>query len=344
MLVQLIESIGVHLADIIRRVDNIAKFPKTVSKGHDRKRFFKEKIIMKRSKQATLDWFGCATFRMHVDGLTIFLDAYIDRIEGSDGPPGATADQITECDYILIGHSHFDHIWGAERIAKNTGAKIIGTYESIRMMAVAGVPEEQLFPVAGGETVALSDNVKLHIFPMLHSCLLESYNDGEPDTACLDAHNYDYFEARVISATYSSQIAKLGEAVKNHLEQGHQGARGDGSVLGFLIETPEGSLFFKDTMGHWTGVLEEIKADVAILAISGRGNIDGEPIKGSLVDFMSTELAALNCRRFIPCHHDNYLPGFATQANLPTLKAGIAARNPNVEFVIPDYEPGTKVF
>jgi len=28
---------------------------------------------------ATLDWYGCATFRLRTAGLTIFLDAYIDR-------------------------------------------------------------------------------------------------------------------------------------------------------------------------------------------------------------------------------------------------------------------------
>ncbi len=299
---------------------------------------------MEKVQKATLDWFGCATFRLNVDGLTIFLDAYIDRIEGSDGPEGATASQVTECDYILIGHSHFDHIWGAETIAKNTGAKIIGSYESIRMMSDEGVPEEQLFPVAGGERVVLSENVTLHVFPMLHSCLLEGYNDTEPDVACLDVHNYEYFEERVILAQFSEQIAQLGEAVKNHLEKSRQGARGDGGVLGFLLEMPEGTLFFKDTMGHWTGILEEIDADVAILAISGRGNVDGEPIKGSLIDFMNQEVAALSCKRFIPCHHDNYMPGFATHSNLPALKKGMLAKHPDLDFISPNYELGFEVF
>ncbi len=28
----------------------------------------------------TLDWLGCATFRLTIDGLVLFLDAYIDRV------------------------------------------------------------------------------------------------------------------------------------------------------------------------------------------------------------------------------------------------------------------------
>ena len=67
----------------------------------------------------TLDWFGCATFRLRVAGMTIFLDAYIDRAANAAGT-GMTADEIDECDWIIVGHSHFDHLWGAERIMANT--------------------------------------------------------------------------------------------------------------------------------------------------------------------------------------------------------------------------------
>ena len=76
---------------------------------------------------ATLDWYGCATFRLRVAGITVFLDAYIDRIPGAAGT-GLTANDIDECDWIVVGHSHFDHVYGAERIAKRTGATIVGSY------------------------------------------------------------------------------------------------------------------------------------------------------------------------------------------------------------------------
>ncbi len=91
---------------------------------------------------ATLDWYGCATFRLRTGGLTIFLDAYIDRASNAPGT-GLRADDIDACDWIVVGHSHFDHLYGAERIAVNTGAKIIGSYESNRVMDQAGVPLEQ---------------------------------------------------------------------------------------------------------------------------------------------------------------------------------------------------------
>ena len=119
---------------------------------------------------ATLDWYGCATFRLRLAGLTVFLDAYIDRVAGAPGT-GLTADDIDECDWIVVGHSHFDHLWGAERIIANTGATMIGSYESVRLMEEAGIESDRLIAVAGGERVRLSDDVTVSVLPSQHSCV-----------------------------------------------------------------------------------------------------------------------------------------------------------------------------
>ena len=108
--------------------------------------------------KATLDWYGCATFRLTLGELVVFLDAYIDRVEGATGT-GLTADDIDRCDFIVVGHSHFDHLWGAERIARRTGATIIGSFETVRVMESQGVPLAQLMPVAGGERIRLAPEV-----------------------------------------------------------------------------------------------------------------------------------------------------------------------------------------
>ena len=88
---------------------------------------------------ATLDWLGCATFRLRVGGIVIFLDAYMDRVPSAPSVGIGSAD-VTEADWIVIGHSHFDHLYGAERIAVATGATIVGSYETIRVMETQGVP------------------------------------------------------------------------------------------------------------------------------------------------------------------------------------------------------------
>jgi L-ascorbate metabolism protein UlaG (beta-lactamase superfamily) len=54
---------------------------------------------------AQLDWYGCATFRLTLGSLVLFLDAYIDRVPGAAGS-GLRADDIERADWIVVGHSH----------------------------------------------------------------------------------------------------------------------------------------------------------------------------------------------------------------------------------------------
>lgn len=65
---------------------------------------------------------------------------------------------------------HFDHLPGADIIAKATGAKIIANGEAINVMRRAGVPEEQLIPIAGGEVYQCGAGITVHPQPALH-CL-----------------------------------------------------------------------------------------------------------------------------------------------------------------------------
>src|SRR5438067_1682088 len=103
--------------------------------------------------RVTLDWLGVATFRLTVGERVIFLDAYMDRVPAAP-PVGLTAAEVARADYVLVGHSHFDHLWGAERIAARTGATVIGSHETVRLLHdVDAVAEEQLIAVAGGEPV-----------------------------------------------------------------------------------------------------------------------------------------------------------------------------------------------
>ncbi|EGU85420.1 hypothetical protein FOXB_04063 [Fusarium oxysporum f. sp. conglutinans Fo5176] len=62
---------------------------------------------------------------------------------------------VKEADYIFISHAHFDHLPGADVIAKRTGAIIVANGEAINIMREAGVPEKQLLPVGGGERIPL---------------------------------------------------------------------------------------------------------------------------------------------------------------------------------------------
>ena len=158
---------------------------------------------------ATLDWYGCATFRLMVGNLVVFLDAYIDRVDGAPGP-GLVADDIDRCDFIVVGHSHFDHLWGAERIARRTGATIIGSFETVRVMEAQGVPLAQLMPVAGGERIRLAPDVLVSVFPSLHSCVWSHRTMPSPSEVCVGDLGVTYSERQERMAGLFDWFASLG--------------------------------------------------------------------------------------------------------------------------------------
>ncbi len=270
---------------------------------------------------ARLDWYGCTTFRLTVGSLVLFLDAYIDRIPEAAGT-GLRADDIEQADWIVVGHSHFDHLWGAERIAKRTGATIIGSHETVRIMEQEGVRLSQLLPVGGGERIRLSPEVTIAVYPSLHSCVWTPKGGmHQPDEVCLGD----------LGVTYQERMARLQEVMQGLA--GLEGVRGDGGSFLYLFETAEGSLLYQDTSGHWSGILHNLRPDVAILAAAGRGTIDGEPIQGTLAQFVARQADLLRPRRVILDHHDDWLPGFSVPTRIAPIREAMARSVPRTELV-----------
>lgn len=293
---------------------------------------------------ATLDWYGCATFRLRTpENLTVFLDAYLDRVPGA-AQSGVGVDDVTAADWILVGHSHFDHLWGAERIARHTGAAVVGSYESVRVLARAGVPEEQLIAVAGGERVALDATTTVRVLPSLHSCVWSSQPMPPADEVCLGELGLTLQERTARMRALWAGFDALGEPVRAHLAAAALGERGDGGALVFVVETSEGTVLFQDSIGCWSGVLARETPDVAILAVAGRGNRDGEPVQGTTAEFVAEQAAALGARTVIPCHHDDWLPGFSRPIDTAPIRAAVAARSPGSTLVDLAYADGHALF
>jgi len=86
------------------------------------------------------------------------------------------------------------------------------------------------------------------------------------------------------------------------------GSNETGGALAYLIDTPYGSIFYHDTSGCWTGVVQNLRPDLAIVAMAGRPNIDGEPIQGSLAQFVGRMSDLLRPQRLVLGHHDDWMP------------------------------------
>jgi len=260
--------------------------------------------------KVTLDWLGCATFRLTIDETVVFLDAYMDRVPSAP-PVGLTTAEVERADFVLVGHSHFDHIAGAEVIAKNTGARIIGSTESCRVMRDQAVPESQLLPAQGGERYRLSENATVRVFPSLHSCIW-TRAAGRADGVVTGDIGLCEDERAAVRASMPggggpSADPELARQMQQHLATS-VGSRHTGGALAYLIETPIGSIFYHDTSGCWTSVLAQLRPTVAILAAAGRGNIDGEPIQGTLAQFVGIEAKLLQPKTIVLGHHDNWMP------------------------------------
>jgi len=294
----------------------------------------------------TLDWYGCATFRLRSHGLTVFLDTYIDRAPIASGT-GLTADDVDECDWIVIGHSHFDHLYGAERIVARTGARLIGSYETVRIMEKAGVPVDSMICVAGGERIDLGHGVIVSVYPSQHSCVWSQTQMTQSGEVCLGDLGVTWQEQQQRMAQLTSYMStELDPVAIEHLmgSLSCHSDRGDGGALVFLFETPDGTLLFQDTSGHWRGTLASLSPDVAILAAAGRANIDGEPIQGSLADFVADQARVLDARRVVLGHHDNWLPGFSVDTDMAPIRASFADRAPGCELIEPGYLAATAIF
>ena len=294
----------------------------------------------------SLDWLGCATFRLTIGDLVLFLDAYIDRVPAAPAI-GLTVAEVRAAHFVLVGHSHFDHAWGAERIALATAANVIGSHETIRMMRDASVPEAQCLAVSGGERIGLSGGVTVRVFPSQHSCIWAraSWDAAE---ACVGDTGLTV-EQRESNLTagggWLERDDRPGMAdVRAHFAACPHRPRGDGGALAYLIETPSGSILWKDTSGHWSGVLRDLRPDVAILAASGRGNVDGEPIQGSLAEFVAREVELLRPRRALLGHHDDWMPPTTRAIDTTPIRDELARRAPHVELVETGYLAGYDPF
>ena len=120
----------------------------------------------------------------------------------------------------------------------------------------------------------------------------------------------------------------------------------DGGALDYLITTPQGTIYCQDSMGYWTGVLGAVRADVAILAAAGRGNIDGEPIQGSVEQFIAGEVQLLKPQRVILGHHDNWmgLPDVPDVTDMSPVHEELRRVAPQVEVIELGYLDGTTLF
>ena len=144
-----------------------------------------------------MTWMSVANWYFRIGDKRIMMDAYITRVPGPPfffAPPAYPNDQLAytqrsyqvdtpsitrvrdavlgsgaKLDYLLAGHSHFDHTWDTPTWAKLTGAQMIGGMSSCLQANAQGVSGAQCRIVNGGEKIILGDGITVRVIRFNHS-------------------------------------------------------------------------------------------------------------------------------------------------------------------------------
>jgi L-ascorbate metabolism protein UlaG (beta-lactamase superfamily) len=111
---------------------------------------------------------------LKVDDQILVIDPYFTRIPfrrmwfGRIRPDGSlSAEQVPRCDFILVTHSHWDHLLDVPDVAHNTSATVLGSPNTCRLLVASGVPEEQIRLIGTGDSLALG-SFQVEVLPAEH--------------------------------------------------------------------------------------------------------------------------------------------------------------------------------
>ena len=280
--------------------------------------------------RVVLKYLGAAGWEISDGSTVILIDPYLSRINGP-APPGvssahavagdtrrkydwndiATADvaaidaHIQRAEFVLVTHTHFDHVLDVPHIALKTKAAVVGTESTENVMRAYGVPEEQLLTVRGGEDYQF-DAFSLKVIPSIHSPL--------------DHKRY-----------FSSAVAPPGLKAPLTLEQIHP----EGGTLAYLIRFHGHQILVFGGMNYIEREVEGLQPDVALIGAGAS--------RREIYDYSGRLMRALHYPAVvIPTHWDNFLIPYeaSQQPALDALQSfvqEIGAASPKTKVIVPKY-------
>lgn len=112
----------------------------------------------------TVKWLGHAAFLVTFSKAKVLIDPFL-----TGNPKAAMKESdIKEVDYVMVTHTHGDHLGDAFAISKRTGAKIVGMFELQELGSEEGVPQENFIGMNKGNLTQFGD-LKMGLTEAVHS-------------------------------------------------------------------------------------------------------------------------------------------------------------------------------
>lgn len=197
--------------------------------------------------ELSIRWFGTAAYRLEYRGTVLWIDPWFSR-QGLISLRRSALEPVREeidrymdrADFIIIGHSHYDHAADLPYIVPSTGAVVYASESTANLLRAYGVPGGQIEVVTGG-----------------------------------DARKLGPFDVRFVRSAHGSFMGKIpahfdiGPEVQAPLgafEYGH------GEVFGLLVTVDDYRVYHKGS----AAIVEEnegsVQADLLLLGISLRAD------------------------------------------------------------------------
>jgi L-ascorbate metabolism protein UlaG (beta-lactamase superfamily) len=284
-----------------------------------------------RDSKVILRWLGTAGWEISDGATVILIDPYLSRINGPRPPgagsagsaiPGDTRQlygwddpavpdeavvdaHIQRASFILVTHTHYDHVLDVPHIALRTHAMVVGTESTENVLRAYKVPEEQLITVRGGEDYEFG-TYSLKVIPSLHSPL--------------DHKHY-----------YSS--AKTPEGMKAPLSLGQMSP--EGGTLAYLVRFHGHQILAFGGMNYIEREMEGLKPDVVLMGAAASHR--------EIYDYAGRLMRALSFPPLvIPTHWDNFFVPYGGSQQ-PAIEAvqsfvqEVHAASPKTKVIVPKH-------